>query len=139
MKPLITFPDAQLATRDLLRALLSGRTELYVQGATVSTRVPDWKSDDAPALPYIAVHTDGNFRDARFNGRANVRLSVWHKDDGLGLQLAGLCEALLLASGSVAIRGFSPVTSPIPTSDPDTGDPLSFLSVTARLRPVQIT
>lgn len=138
MKPIITFPDAQLATRDLLRALLSGRSEPFVAGVTVSTKVRGDKSDDLPALPYIAVRTDGNVRDSRLNGRANVRVSVWHKDEGLGLQLAGLCEALLLGSGSVAIRGFSPVTSPIPTSDPDTGDPLTFFSVTARLRPVQI-
>jgi len=130
----ILFPDAQLAGRDLLRRLLAGRTEPVVRNVTVSTRGPD-DNDDKPALPYIQVVVDGTYRDSRLNGRATLRVIVWHTDEGLGQRLALLCEALLLASSSDDIRGFSPLVGPIPTGDPDTQEPMSYFTLTARLRP----
>jgi hypothetical protein len=130
----VSFPDPQLAVRDLLRAICASRTEPYATGATVSTKPPA----ENQALPYVQVRSDGRFRDARLNGRASVRVLVWHKDEGLGEELAGLLEALLLSSASADIRGFSPLTGPIPTGDPDTGAPLSYFTLTARLRPRQI-
>lgn len=138
MDTAISFPDPQLAVRDLLRTLLAARTETYATGATVSTRAPD-ASDNARSLPYIQVRSDGRFRDARLNGRASVRVIVWHRDEGLGESLAGLCEALLLASTSDRIRGASALTGPIPTGDPDTGKPMSYFTFTARLRPSQLS
>ncbi|CCQ44314.1 hypothetical protein ARTSIC4J27_238 [Pseudarthrobacter siccitolerans] len=63
---------------------------------------------------------------------------MWHKDEGLGEELASLCEALLLSSASPEIRGFSPLTGSIPTGDPDTGAPMSYFTLTARLSPRQI-
>lgn len=131
----IAFPDPQRAVRDLLRTLLAGRSEPVASGATVSTKPP---SGTSPTLPYVQVRSDGRFRDSRLNGRASVRIIVWHKDEGLGEELAGLCEALLLASTSAEIRGFSPLTGPMPTGDPDTGAPMSYFTITARLRPVQL-
>ncbi|WP_050053385.1 hypothetical protein [Pseudarthrobacter siccitolerans] len=130
----VTFPDPQLATRNLLRNLLANRTEPVAAGATVSTKPPA----EHQALPYVQVRSDGKFRDARLNGRASVRVVVWHKDEGLGEELASLCEALLLSSASPEIRGFSPLTGSIPTGDPDTGAPMSYFTLTARLSPRQI-
>lgn len=132
----ILFPDPQKAVRDLLALLLMNRPELVAQGVTVSTKPP---KGTAPKLPYVQVRSDGRFRDSRLNGRASVRIIVWHKDEGYGEELAGLCEALLLAATSPEIRGFSPLTGPMPTGDPDTGAPMSYLTLTARLRPVQIS
>ena len=133
----ITFPDPQRAARDLLRELLADRLEPSALGATVSTKsLPG--SDDARPLPYVQVRSDGRFRDSRLNGRATIRVVVWHRDEGLAEDLAGLCEALLLAGSSAAIRAFSPVTGPIPVGDPETGLPMSFLTLTARLRPGQL-
>jgi hypothetical protein len=135
-RPVIVSPDAQRATRDVLRTALATREP----GATVSTRVPDFRSDDAPSLPYVLVRSDGRFRDARLNLRATVRVSVWHRDEGLTEDLAALCEGLLLAyEGGPAARSFQSVVGPLPAGDPETGDPLSFFTVTARLRPVQLS
>lgn len=137
MNPPIAFPDAQLAVRDLLRALLASRTESYAQGATVSTR--GLTGDDASRqLPYVQVRSDGKFRDSRLDGRATVRVLVYHRDEGLGESLAALCEALLLSASSADVRGSSSVTGPIPTGDPETGLPLSFFTITARLQPRQL-
>jgi hypothetical protein len=131
----ILFPDPQKAVVDVLRLVLMGRPEAVAQGVTVSAKPP---TGTAPKLPYVQVRSDGRFRDSRLNGRASVRIIVWHKDEGLGEELAGLCEALLLAATSPEIRGFSPLTGPMPTGDPDTGAPMSYFTLTARLRPVQI-
>lgn len=133
----IGFPDPRRAARDLLRSVLASRAESFVQGVVVSTK-PLPGADEGRSLPYVQVRSDGRFRDSRLNGRATVRVLVWHRDEGLGEDLAGLCESLLLAASSAEIRGFSPVSGPIPTSDPDTGEPLSFFTLTARLRPVNL-
>ena len=130
----IRFADAQLSVRDLLRTLLSGRLG-SAEGVTVSTRLPGTKSDDAPALPFIAVRVDANARTYRLLGLATVRVAVWHRDEGLGVDLAALCEGLLLSASSPEVRSIGPVNSPLATTDPDTGDPLAFFTVVARLRP----
>ncbi|UJQ86802.1 tail terminator [Arthrobacter phage Reedo] len=130
----VSFPDPQRAVRDLLRAILASRTESYAAGATVSIKPPA----ENQTLPFIQVRSDGRFRDSRLDGRASVRVIVWHTDEGLGEELAGLCEALLLASTSADIRGCSSLTGPIPTGDPDTGAPMSYFTITARLTPRQL-
>lgn len=130
----VGFPDPRRAVRDLLRSLLAARTEPYALGATVSTKAPT----SSASLPFVQVKSDGRFRDSRLNGRATVRVLVWHRDEGLGEDLAGLAESLLLDSSSPEIRGFSPISGPIPTEDPDTGAPLSFFTITARLKPANL-
>lgn len=138
MDTAILFPDAQRAARDLLRALLAGRSEPEAAGVTVSTRgLPG--ADEDRSLPYVQVRSDGKFRNSRLDGRATIRVIVWHTDEGLAEDLAALCEALILAATSTDIRSVSPVAGPIPTGDPDTGLPLSFFTITARLRPRQLT
>jgi len=137
MKPVIVFPDGQLAVRDLLRALLADRPEPFAQGVVVSTRaIPG--ADEKRALPYVQVRADGSFRDARLDGRATVRVLAYGRDEGLSHSLAALCEGLLLAAPSGDVRSCSPVTGPRITDDPDNGLPLSFFTITARLRPRQI-
>lgn len=137
MEAIITFPDPQKAVRDLLRAALATRAESYALGATVSTRdLPG--ADERRSLPYIQVRSDGRFRNSQLNGRATIRVLVWHRDEGLCEELAGLCEALLLAGNSKEIRGCSAISGPLPTGDTDTGLPLSFFTVSARLRPRQL-
>ena len=133
----IRFPDPRLAVRDLVRELLAGRTEPSALGAVVSTKTAS--PDDAKrTLPHVHVRSDGSYRDSRLNGRATVRVVVWHRDEGLAQDLALLLEALLLATTSNRVRGFSSVTGPLPTSDPDTGEPISYFTLTARLRPEQL-
>lgn len=135
-EPLIVFPDPALAVRDLLRQLLAERTEPEARGAIVSTKDPS--KVDGGQLPYVQVRVDGRFRDSRLNGRASVRFVVWHRDEGLTVALAALIEGLLLSAHSPKVRGFSPLTGPLPTGDPDTGAPMAALTLTARLRPAQL-
>lgn len=134
----VRFPDPQLAVRDLLRTVLADRPEPSAAGVTVSTRdLPG--ADEARSLPYVQVRSDGSYRDARLNGRATIRVSVWHRDEGRAQDLALLCEALLLSASSADVRGSTSVSGPIPTGDDETGLPLSFLTITARLRPIQLS
>lgn len=133
----IEFPDPQLAVRDLLRVVLAN--DDLGENATVSTRgIPG--ADESRSFPYIQVRSDGSFRDARLNGRATVRVLVYHEDEGKSQALALRAEARLLAASSDKVRGCSPVTGPLPPigGDPDTGDPLSYFTITARLRPRQL-
>jgi hypothetical protein len=131
------FPDAQLAVRNLLRSLLATRTETYASGATVSTKEIAG-ADGTYSLPYVQVASDGKFRNSRLDGRATVRVLVYHRDVGLGESLASLCEALLLSASNAEIRGSSSVTGPIPTDDPENGLPFSYFTITARLHPRQL-
>jgi hypothetical protein len=135
----VIFPDGQLAVRNALRAALAARPEPVTTGVTVSTRVP--AGTEVPPLPYVLVRLDGNSRNARLLSEATVRVTVWHRDEGLALELAGLAEALLL--GGLArvpeIRSVGPVASPIPTTDPDSGAPIAFFRVAARMRPRTLT
>jgi hypothetical protein len=133
----IRFPEPRRAVRDLTRELLAGRTEPEALGVVVSTKPPS-PDDSKRQLPHVQVRSDGSFRDSRLNGRATIRVAVWHRDEGLGQDLALLLEALLLDASSARVRGFGSVSGPLPTSDPDTGEPLSYLTLTARLRPEQL-
>lgn len=136
-RPVIRFPDPRTAVRDVIRELLAERTEPEALGVTVSTKTAS--PDDAKrTLPHVHVRSDGSFRDSRLNGRATVRVVVWHRDEGLAQSLALLIEALLLATSSDRVRGFGSVTGPLPTSDPDTGEPISYFTLTVRLRPEQL-
>ena len=130
----VLFPDARLATRDALIALLSTRAEPEAAGAVVSTK----PVDPVGVRPYVRVQVDGSSRTPRLDGQQVVRISIWHRDEGLGFALARLCEALLLGHSTPAVRSFGDRTGPLPTEDPDTGDPLSYFTLTARLRPTQL-
>lgn len=134
----VIFPDPRRAVRNKLRELALGRPEREAQGLTeASISVREVTSADS--LPHVQVASDGKFRDASLNGRATVRIVVWHKDEGLGEDLASLLEALLLADGaSEHLRGCNPLSGPRPTGDPDTGAPMSYFTITARLRPRQL-
>ena len=134
----ITFPDPRRAVRDILRDALAGRPESFASGVTVSTKPVPGGTGTRP-VPWIQVRSDGRFRDSRLNGRATIRVLVWHADEGSGEDLAGLAEALLLAASSTDVRGFSPVAGPIPSFDEEEGLDLSFFTITARLRPRSIT
>lgn len=134
MRPIITFPDAQLLTRDLLRQQLPLFPE--ADGATVDTRDPS-KAPEA-GRPYVRVSLEASSRDARLDGTATLRVAVWHESEGDALALASLIEGVLLATSTPEVRGFSPETSPLPAPDPDTGEPMAAFTVVARPRPVQL-
>lgn len=134
MKPLIVFPDAMLAVVETLR----DRLEMIDEGAgvTVGTKVAFDKSLDKSNLPYVLVRLDGSTLSRQVDEEATVRVSVWHSTEAKGLALAQACRALLLSyEGGAKIRVITPLTGAIPTSDPESGDPLSSFTVAVRLRP----
>jgi len=137
MKPLIVFPDAMLAVVETLR----DRLEMIDEGAqvTVGTKVPFDRSLDKSNLPYVLVRLDGSTLSRQVDEEATVRVSVWHSTEAKGLALAQACRALLLSyEGGAKIRVITPLTGAIPTSDPESGDPLSSFTVAVRLRPSTI-
>jgi hypothetical protein len=135
-KPLVVFPDAQLAVVQLLRTKLAARTDSVATGAVVGTMMPDGKEPSPRSAPYIMVRLDGTSTRYPVDETADMRVAVWHSSEAKSLALAQLCRALLLAhAGSEQIRVVSPLTGPIPASDPESGDPLSSFTVAVRLRP----
>jgi hypothetical protein len=133
----ILFPDAVAETLPVVRRVLDGRPEPWAAAVTVSSKFPP--ADDAKrALPWVRVSVDGTSRSQLVNGRAIVRVAVWHTDASRANALARLLEALLLASPSGGIRSFAPNTGPLDAEDPDTAEPLSAFTLSARLRPEQL-
>lgn len=126
-----TFPDAQLAALELLRA------DARFAGVEFGTKPQD---ADAPRpLPYVAIRLDRSVPRLRVLQTATIRVSVWHTSEALGLALAQSLHAVLLAyAGGDAIRNVGELAGPVPTEDPDTGAPLSFFTVAARLRPTPL-
>lgn len=132
--PVILFPDAQLATRDLLRRILADRGI----AADVSTRDPAVDDAKPRTRPYVRVRSGASDRDTRVSAEALVRVTAYGVDEGASLAFAALIEGLLLAEASSAdIVGFRPGSGPIPIPDPTLGIS-ALVVVTARLRPRQL-
>ncbi|UVK59029.1 tail terminator [Microbacterium phage Cen1621] len=131
---LIVYPYTPVLARDHLRQHLP----LFEagEGATVSTK-PLPGADEARPLPYVQVSSDGGQRAANLAARDELRILVWHTDEGLAAELANLVEAVILAgpwpSGIRSITPRARPASPIP--DPDTGDPMVVLGVTVAPAP----
>lgn len=130
MAQLIGWPDPRNATLALLRAA--------VPGPTYGTKDPDEFPDDAkPARPYVKVSVDAEYQTNQALTVTTVRVGVWGADDFTGYALARQLHSALLAYGGGAdVRSFGPLTGPVPTQDPDTGEPLCAFTVAARLRPM---
>lgn len=136
MKPALIFPDAMLAVIEALKIKLDLVSSEYVTAYTIGTRVPGDKSLDKADLPYILIRLDGSTLNRVADEEATVRIAVWHVSEAKGLQLAQVCRALLLSyEGDSKIRAVQSLTGIIPSSDPESGDPLSSFTVAVHLRP----
>lgn len=139
MKPAIIFPDAMLAVIEALKLKLDLVSNEYVTNYTIGTRVPGDKSLDKSTLPYILVRLDGSTLSRVVDETATVRVAVWHISESKGLALAGVLRALLLSyEGDSKIRAIQSLTGIIPSSDPESGDPLSSFTVAVHLRPLTL-
>lgn len=137
MRPLVNFADSQLATVELLRTLIAADGTATTAGAIVGTRTPQGKAETPRTAPYIMVRLAGSRLDSIIESADTLRVSVWAATEAKGLALAQWCRNRLIAyAGDVEIRGFQPLVGPIPTDDPESGAPLSFFTITARLRPL---
>ncbi|MFF0389677.1 hypothetical protein ACFYS8_13440 [Kitasatospora sp. NPDC004615] len=138
--PLVVFGDAQAAAATYLRAALAGRAEPYAAGATVGTRVPDGRRPEDPHLPYVLARLDGAIPDpSRANSRVTLRLTVWHIDPDQAHDLAQLVQGLMAIHNGPVIRSVRPALGPVPALDPDSAVDLSTCTVTANVRPIQLT
>lgn len=133
--PILIYPDPAVAVRDLIRERLGAHGGPYAD-ATVSTRLPA----SADPRPYVCVATDGGTRTSRLDARDTVRVNVYDPDDGVAYQLAALIEGIATAPPWPAgVRVILPRSRPYTTADPDTGEPLADLGLTASLAPTQLT
>jgi predicted small lipoprotein YifL len=132
-KPAVVFPDPMLATLTVLRALAPSE-------ATYGTKQPEeFPADNVPTPPYAMVRTDFQQTAYPVLQTATIRVTVWGASEASGLALAGRLMAYLLSyAGDTEVRGFGDLTGPLPTTDPDTGRPISTFTVAARLRPAPL-
>jgi hypothetical protein len=134
------FPDAQAAAADVLRDVLTGRPEPCTAGVTTGTRVPDGRSPEDPHLPYVMVRIDADLpHSSMADTRVTLRCTVWHADADQAYDLAQIAQALLVVHAGPVIRSVRPLTGPIPATDPDSEVALASFTVSASVRPVQIT
>lgn len=132
MKPLVIFPDPMLAVLEVLRE----RLPAHVEGVTLGTKTPDPDKGEPASLPYVLVRQDGAWGTYPVQETATVRLTVWAGSEARALAVVRTARALLLAyEGGAKVRSFGNLTAPMPTEDPDTGAPLGYCTVAARLRP----
>lgn len=130
------FPDPMLAVLDVLRPALAASAAPEAQDVTVGTKAP-LPRDLPPLLPFVLVRSDGAGVESRVVEAATIRVAVWHRSEALGLALAQRVRAILLAHRGETIVSVTPLTGPIPTSDPDSGAPLTYLTLSVRTRPTE--
>lgn len=137
MTPLVTFPDPILAALGVLRTRLPALFEAL--GVTVGTVDPGLLGGDFTGPPYVMVRLDATLTRYPVTETATLRVTTWGGTEAKGLRLAQLARAVLLAHpGDLQVRSFGALTGPIPATDPDDGQPLSYFTVAARLRPTTL-
>lgn len=125
----VTFPDAMAAVLAILRPVMPTIAFGNVQ--------PEDRTDRP--VPYVMVRLDGTTTDYPVNETATIRVAVWHRTEAEGLALIQAIRAVLCSyPGGSEVRSIRPLTGPLPTLDPDTGSPLSSITVAVRLRPTSL-
>lgn len=134
----VTFPDAVLETLKVLRAELPG----YVETADVdcgSLQVEDATQSPDVSLPYLGVFLDDDDTRYPVTSEALLRLTVWAAEEWRALEIGKIARAVLRDHRGATVRSYGdPSTGPIPSSDPDSGQPLATQTITARLKPTNL-
>lgn len=136
---LFTYPDAQALAVSALRQALSTRSEAYVAGVKVGSRLPVTRSTDVPTLPFVLCRVDTTANVGRVVERNTLRVTVWHKDEDAAFDLAQLVQALLFIHSGTDLIRCDPLAGPTRTVDPDTGTDLCSLLVRAVTRASALT
>ena len=130
----VTFPDAELVTKNLLRDLMA----LHEPEVTVAVGVPtDW----TPASPaHLQVVWDGTpLRTHPVIAHATVRVVARATTTSEAKRLAGLAEGLLLAhGGGDGIASIRPLAGVLAARDPETRAELASISVRVTVRSIPI-
>jgi hypothetical protein len=138
VKPLVLFPDPELAAVALLEARLGDYTARpEAEGVHVGVALPSrWTAADGP---YVQVACDGSVPAYPVYRRATVRVTVWHSTTTKAKALAELAYAVLLAHpGGGEIRNVLDGTGVLPTYDRDTKTDLATFTVRVTLRPTPL-
>jgi len=130
---LYIFPDATSATIEVLRQ----RVPAEVLGVTFGTLDPATQATGGPPLPYVRVRLDTAYGSRTpATHTSAMRLNVYDHSEEETLHLGHICLAVLRAyPGGEKVRHFRYLTGPVSTVDPDTGAPMTYLTLGARLRP----
>lgn len=136
MKVLATYPDVEVATKDLLRDLLD---DLTGETATVGVVLPaDWVAKTSP--PHLEVACDGTpILEHPIAARSTIRVTAWSNARSEAKRLATLALGLLAAhDGSGDISAIQPLTGVLPARDPANRGELASvtLRVTVRSTPI---
>jgi hypothetical protein len=135
VKPSVVFPDAILAALEVLRAQVPG----HVPGAAFGTAAPSVQRTGDLKAPYGMVALDAVFGQYPVHQSATIRVVAYGTTEAQTLALAQICRTVLLThEGGGAARSFGELTGPIPSSDPDTGAPVAYFTVAARMRPTPL-
>lgn len=130
----VTFADPILETLKVLRAELPG----FVETADVdagSVQVEDANAAGV-TLPYLMVALDDDDTRYPVTSSALLRLTVWAGEDWRALEISKIARAVLRDHRGATVRSYGdPATGPIPSTDPDSGQPLATQTITARLKP----
>ncbi len=129
--------DSQIGALEILR---TAPLPVGPPAPTFGIRRPKDRTFD-PALPYVMVANDGETGRTNADQTASVRVTVWAATAEQVRQLAAWARATLLASTGDGehVRHFSRQTGMLPTTDPDSGNPICSFTVAARLRPIQLS
>lgn len=133
MALVLTWTNAAAAAVTALRDVLPGRGEDYAQNAAVVARVPTDRTITS-GDPLVMARLDDSSVDTRVNQRAVVRLTCWHATEFEAMQLAGLCQGLLVAHSGPDIRTCEYVSGPVAGVDPQNDQPLATSVVAAYMR-----
>lgn len=135
MKLLVTFPDAQALTADLLAEELAA----YEPDAAVTEEpIRGWRPETSPE--YVQVAWDGTpIVQHPIVAHATIRLVAWALTSDRAKALVALAQGLLLAhAGGSGIARIGALTGVLPARDQETGAELASvtLRVTVRSQPV---
>lgn len=133
MSLVITWPNAAAAAVDALRSALPGRSEAFTAGASVVAHVPKDRTITS-GDPLVMCRSDGDTVTTKVNQRAVVRITVWHTTEFQAIQLAGLCQGLLVAHSGTGMRSAEYVSGPVPGLDEQNGQPFATCVVAAYMR-----
>jgi hypothetical protein len=132
----VVYGDAAATIANDLRDDLAGRAESYAQDVHVGTRTPTDRVPTEGPTPLVVVSQDGPGVIQRgANARSTIRISVWHATDDDAFDLAGLCQGLVISYAGPVVRSVLPGLSPVRATDPDTGEPMAWCTVTANAAP----
>lgn len=133
-KPLVVYPDPEVAAVDLVQTLMT----LEGESGTVAVGVPeDW----TPATgTHVQVAWDGTPELAHpVVAFPTVRITVWAAEPSEAKRVALLLQGHLLAHVGGTLRNIRPLTGVLPAQDPATRAELATFTVRCATRSTVIT